>query len=245
VNRQRRGTKGDDPAVVRREYADEAGLRTRAAAYGGLLGGDDAREVAFAAVAERSPRRVLEVGCGWGEFADRVARELDADVVAVDISPRMVELARARGLDARLADVQELPFAAGEFDCAVANWMLYHVPDVERALAGLARVLGRDGRLVAATNGLCHLGEMWALVGRDRRREPVRFFAETAEPFLRRHFRRVERRDVEGIVRFPDWQAVRRYVASSVAHAHLAGRVPAFTGPLEATRLASIFVAET
>jgi ubiquinone/menaquinone biosynthesis C-methylase UbiE len=237
--------RGDDPAVVRRQYADETGLRTRAAAFGGSLGGRDARDVAFAAVAERSPRRVVEVGCGWGEFAERVVRELQAEVVAVDISPRMVALARARGVDARLGDVQRLRFGEGEFDCAVANWMLYHVRDVDGALAELARVLRRGGRLVAATNGLRHLGELWTLVGRDRRREPVRFFAETAEPLLRRYFGRVERRDVEGVVRFSDWQAVRRYVASSVAHAHLAERVRPFAGPLEATRAASIFVAET
>lgn len=237
--------RADDPAVVRCEYADEAGLRTRAAAYGGALGGDDARAVAFAAVVERSPRRVLEVGCGWGEFAERVAREASGEVVAVDISPRMVALARARGVDARVADVQALPFADGQFDCAVANWMLYHVSDVDRALAELARVLRRGGRLIAATNALDHLGEMWALVGRDRRREPVRFFAETAEPFLRRHFARVERRDVRGVVRFPDRDAVRRYIGASVAHAHLADRVPPLTRPLDATRAAAIFVAET
>jgi SAM-dependent methyltransferase len=150
-----------------------------------------------------------------------------------------------RGVDAHVADVQALPFPDGEFDCAVANWMLYHVPDVDRALAELARVLRGRGRLVAATNSLDHLGEMWALVGRDRRREPLRFFAETAEPFLRRHFFRVERRDVSGVVRFPDREAVRRYIGASVAHAHLADRLPPLAGPLEATRCTTIFVAET
>lgn len=236
--------RGDDPELVRREYADETGLRTRAAAYGGSLGGRDAREVAFEAVAERSPRRVLEVGCGRGEFAERVGAEVGAEVVAVDVSPRMVALARARGVDARVGDVQRLPFADGDFDCAVANWMLYHVPEVDRALAELARVLRPGGRLVAATNRLDHLGELWALVGRDRRDEPLRFFTETAEPFLRRHFSRVERRDVTGVVCFPDRSAARRYIEASVAHAHLAKRLPALGGPLEATRAASIFVAE-
>ena len=63
----------------------------------------------------------------------------------VDVSPRMVELARARGVDARVGDVQELPFDDGSFDCAVAAWMLFHVPDLDRGLAELARVL-RPGR---------------------------------------------------------------------------------------------------
>ena len=55
---------------------------------------------------EVAPERVLDVGCGMGELAERVQKELGAEVVAVDISPRMVELTRARGIDARLADVQ-------------------------------------------------------------------------------------------------------------------------------------------
>jgi len=233
----------DDPELVRREYATEAGLRARSSVYEGV-GGQDAREAAFEAVHEMQPDRVLEVGCGWGELAERVRAELEADVVALDISPRMVELARERGVDARVGDVQELPFPDGVFDCAVANWMLYHVPDLDRGLAELARVLRPGGRLVAATNGLEHLAELWSLVGRDRAAEPARFFAETGAESLRPHFARIERRDVSSMLVFDDREAVRGYIGASIAHKHLAERVPAFEGPLFATRVAAVFVAE-
>ena len=73
---------------------------------------------------------MIEVGCGWGELAEWIARDTGAEVIALDLSPRMVELARERVLDARVGDVQELPFGDGEFDCAVAAWMLYHVADL-------------------------------------------------------------------------------------------------------------------
>jgi SAM-dependent methyltransferase len=53
-------------------------------------------------------------------------RKLDAKVVAIDQSERMVELTQARGVEAHVGDVQELGFAEGEFDCAVAAWMLFH-----------------------------------------------------------------------------------------------------------------------
>jgi len=233
----------DDPEVVQREYATEAGLVSRASVYKGVAG-PSARELALAAVCEAHPMRVLEVGCGWGEFAARIASELGAEVVAIDLSPRMVELARERDVDARVGDIQELPFGDDEFDCAVANWMLYHVADLDRGLSELARVLRPGGRLVAATNGLDHLGELWALVGRNRRDEPTRFFSETAEEPLRRHFASVERRDVVGSVTFADRDAVRGYIASSVAHKQLADRVPELDGPLVATRSNAIFIAE-
>ena len=93
-------------------------------------------------------------------------------------------------------------------------------------------MLRPGGRLVAATNSLDHLGELWRLVGRDRWSEPERFFAETGEAALRPHFARIERRDVEGRVVFEDTAAARHYVESSVAHKHLADRVPELDEPL-------------
>ena len=232
----------DDPGLIQREYATEDGLVARAAVYQGLCS-PDARDVVIARIAEARPARVLEVGCGWGGLAARIASELHAEVVAVDSSPRMVELARARGVDARVGDVQELQFADGEFDCVTANWMLYHVPDLERALAELARVVRPGGRLVAATNGLRHLEELWQLVGRRREEEPVRFLAENAEVPLARHFVRVQRVDLESTVLFDDAGAVRGYIASSIAHKHLAAQVPEFDGPLAATRRTCVLVA--
>jgi SAM-dependent methyltransferase len=231
-----------DPEVVRREYESEEGLRARASVYAGLAG-PDSREIAFDAVREAAPARVLEVGCGWGEFAERVQNELAATVVAVDISLRMVELARERGVDARVGDVQALSFEDASFDCAVAKHMLYHAADIDRALSELARVLRPGGRLVATTNGKRHLEELWLLVGRDKAKENRHFVSEDGEELLRRHFDRVDRVDVESPLEFADTEAVRGYVASSIAHKHLAERVPDLDGPLVATRRGTVFVA--
>lgn len=234
----------DDPEVVRLEYSTETGLRARASVYQGLAG-PDARDLAFEAVRQARPRHVLEVGCGWGEFALRMRDELPADVIAIDLSPRMVDLACERGVDARIADVQDLPFEDGEFDCAVANWMLYHVPDLDQGLSELARVLRPGGRLVAATNSARHLEELWKLVGRDKSDEVRHFLSEDGEGRLSRHFDRVERTDYESAMTFQDASAVRGYVASSIAHKHLAEKVPETTMPLVATRRGTVFVAFT
>ena len=59
---------------------------------------------------------------------------------------------RGRGVDARVGDVQALPFEDASFDTVVAAWMLYHVPDLDRGLAEIARVLCPGGQLVAVTN---------------------------------------------------------------------------------------------
>jgi SAM-dependent methyltransferase len=235
-------TRLNDPELVRRQYASEDGLAVRRDFQLRFREGPDAFDDAFAAVAEAEPRRVLEVGCGMGNFAERVDRETSAEVVATDLSPRMVELARKRGLDARVADVQRLPFADGEFDCAVANAMLYHVEDLDRALSELARVLEAGGRLVALTIGAEHMAELWRLVGY---RQSVRPFSrENGAEQLARHFARVQRQDVDAELMFPDAAAVHQYVDSTIFSADVTRPLPEFEGPFRASVRATVFVAE-
>ena len=232
----------DDPAYVREQYATEAGLQARRSIYSDTTG-PDARDIMLAAVAEVEPRRVLEVGCGPGEAAERIARELGAEVVAIDQSERMVELARERGVDARVGDVQELELGDGSFDCVLAAWMLYHVPDVDRALSEIARVLRPGGRLVAVTNAEDHLAELWALGGIER--VPHGFGREDGEELLRRHFATVERRDADGTVTLPDADAVRSYLASSAHARPFVDAVPELREPLVVRRRPTVFVADT
>jgi 2-polyprenyl-3-methyl-5-hydroxy-6-metoxy-1,4-benzoquinol methylase len=232
----------NDPELVRRQYASEDGLAVRREFQQRFREGPDAFDTAFEAVAELEPRRVLEVGCGMGNFAERLARQTSAEVVATDLSPRMVELARERGLDARVADVQELPFDDGEFDCAVANAMLYHVEDLDRALSELARVLEPGGKLVAVTIGEAHMAEVWRLVGYQKAERP--FSRENGAKQLARHFRSVQAEDVDAQLVFPDAAAVHEYVDSTIFSAEVPRPLPEFEGPLRAGAYATVFVAE-
>lgn len=230
----------NDPDHVVRQYETEAGLAARKAVYRDVTG-PDARELALEAVLEGAPTRVLEVGCGEGELAERLTATV-TEVVAVDQSPRMVELTRARGVDARVADIQELPFPDDSFDAVLAAWMLYHVPDLDRGLSEVARVLRPDGRLVATTNGAEHLVELLALGGLERWEMP--FDGESAEEILRRHFATVERRDAHGTVTFHDVDTVRSYFASSERLSGALDRLPeALHVPLVARRRPVVFVA--
>jgi 2-polyprenyl-3-methyl-5-hydroxy-6-metoxy-1,4-benzoquinol methylase len=235
--------KVDNPFVVQWEYASEERLAVRNAVYRDLLtAGESADDVAFALVRELAPARVLEVGCGMGEFAQRVATELGVEVKAIDLSPRMVELARARGIDAEPGDVQQLQFADGEFDCVVANWVLYHVPDLDSALREIVRVLRPGGHLVATTVGVENMREVWDLVGGPISVERS-FDARTGRDLLAAHFAAVEQRDVEGTLVFPDADAIKHFVSMTMTRAHLATSVPDLSAPLTTHSRHSIFVA--
>jgi SAM-dependent methyltransferase len=203
----------------------------------GIFLGPDPREHALRALLEGRPRRVLDAGCGTGDFAESVATKLGCDVVGIDLSERMVELTRARGIEALVGDVQELPYAEGEFEAVAANWMLYHLPDLDRGLAELHRVLRPGGRLVAITNGRDHLAEVWG----DRGSAFDDYCGAAA---LRRHFQRVDQHDISGLVIFATREGLAEYVGGFSCFVRKPVRpIEAFSLPLEASTRNCVFVA--
>jgi SAM-dependent methyltransferase len=228
----------NDPESVARQYASESNLEARRSLYANAEG-PDPRDVAFDAVAKCDPGRVLEVGGGPGELAARIRGEVGCDVVMVDISPRMVQLARERGVDAQVGDAASLPFGDGSFDCVLAAWMLFHLPDIDRGLAELSRVLAPGGRLVAVTNGERHMEELRVLVGKaawDRV-----FTCENGAEILERHFETVERRVVDGWVTIEDDALVQGFAESLDADEPF--EIAPHELPLRSRRASCVFVA--
>ncbi len=99
---------------------------------------------------------VLEVGPGNGRYTVETARRVGSTgrVVAVDIEPRMIERvmqrARAEGvaqIEAKVANVYDLPFEDGTFDAAYLITVISEIPEPERALREFYRVLAPAGTL--------------------------------------------------------------------------------------------------
>jgi len=233
----------DNPLVVQWEYASEERLATRNATYSALVTGTNPEKLTFDLVAARAPQDVLEAGCGMGELAERIGRETAARVQALDISERMVDLTRERGVDVVLGDVQQLPYEDDAFDVVVANWVLYHVPDLARGVGELARVLRPDGLLIATTVGPEHMVELWALIG-DAPTSGLSFDHDNGAAILGERFGKVERREANGTVVFPDREAMRKFVAATTTRSHLADAVPELTEPFPTRCAHTMFLAE-
>jgi len=99
----------------------------------------------------RAGERILDLGCGDGALTQKIVAT-GAMVTGFDSSPEMVRAARARGIDARLGNAEELPFA-GEFDAVFSNAALHWMKDQDRVLAGVRRALKPGSRFVAEMGG--------------------------------------------------------------------------------------------
>lgn len=118
--------------------------------------------------------RVLEIGCGpgrlWLNNFDRIPKHWH--ITLSDFSPGMLQEAQQNlsivrhDFTFQQFDVQAIPFRDRSFDVVIANHMLYHVPDLDRALSEIRRILASKGRFYAATNGQNHLREIADLISR-------------------------------------------------------------------------------
>ncbi|MFQ5408991.1 MAG: class I SAM-dependent methyltransferase [Anaerolineales bacterium] len=125
----------------RRAYFDERDRQTR------LLYPRLDADYGFARAAGR---RTLELGCGMGYNAQRLA-QCGARLTALDLAPKAVRLTRERfqlrGLpaDFLVADAEHLPFRAGAFELVYSSGVIHHSPDTARAAREIERALQRGG----------------------------------------------------------------------------------------------------
>lgn len=177
--------------------------------------------------------RILEVGGGPGLLwaHNRSCLNPSWSLVLSDLSDGMAADARERigplsNVSYSAIDAQEIPFPPERFDAVLANHMLYHAPQVERAIAELHRVLKPGGRLYAATNGEHHLLEMAQLVERAWRptadqvqaefaRSITNFSLQSGGEKLARSFASVQIRRYRDSLHVTDPQAILDFVTSS------------------------------
>ncbi len=225
---------GQDPKVLREEaYADDTHLDVRRRTHQlYTIDRVDFGRWTLERLGWRGDERVLDMGCGPGDLLREMALQHAGwgALIGFDFSPGMV--AQAIGSTAGLpihffaGDAQTLPFPDEAFDVVMARHMLYHMPDLDRAVAEAARVLRAGGAFLVTTNSAHTMPEYQALRRRAADRFPAitepemitdRFSLENAPAFLEPHFDRVETHTLLGTLRFPEARPFVDYFASSRA----------------------------
>jgi ubiquinone/menaquinone biosynthesis C-methylase UbiE len=116
------------------------------------------RRLVLARMGEVTDRAVLEIGCGDGHLAVKLA-QMGANVSAIDASTAMVSAARERAgahgadINIMLGEAQELPFPDEAFDLVVAVTILCFVEHASPVFKEIARVLKPGGHLVIGELG--------------------------------------------------------------------------------------------
>lgn len=152
-----------DADSVREAYRRWAGVYDTV--FGGVSG--FGRRRAVAAVNRLAGPRVLEVGVGTGLALPAYRRDLQ--VVGIDLSRHMLELARRRVESERLTnvrgllemDAEHMAFADGSFDIAVAMFTASVVPDAKRLFAEMSRVVRPGGHLLFVNHFAAEGGPRW------------------------------------------------------------------------------------
>lgn len=171
---------------------------------------------------------MLELGCGpaglWKSNIERVPAGLN--ITLSDFSPGMLEDARvslgenASRFSFEQIDAQEIPREDAAFDLLLANHMLYHVPDREKAYREISRVLKPGGRFCASTVGERSLHELKELAKAYDAQIPfgnhfkAEFVLQRGAAELERFFSEVEVRWHKGDLRVTEAEPIVAYICS-------------------------------
>ena len=151
----------NDKKVVEKQYATSTNLNTRISIHDKYSTNKQGfGNWIFSHYEIDDGARVLELGCGTGSMwkgHDELIKKC-SQLVLSDFSDAMVETTRNTvgahpNITYRSIDIQNIPYDTATFDAVIANMMLYHVPDLPKALAEVRRVLKLNGKFYCATYG--------------------------------------------------------------------------------------------
>ncbi|RXI45958.1 MerR family transcriptional regulator [Clostridium tetani] len=118
--------------------------------------------------------KVLELGCGdgslWRINYNYIPKSWD--IYLTDFSKGMLEDAKKNLVKQKerfkfeIVDVEKIPYEDESFDLVIANHMLYHVENIDRAMSEIKRVLKKDGVFYASTVGKEHMKEMREIISK-------------------------------------------------------------------------------
>jgi ubiquinone/menaquinone biosynthesis C-methylase UbiE len=173
---------------------------------------------------------ILELGCGNGAFWVKNKTKIKSswNITLSDFSIGMLEDAKRNvgtvpTIEYKQINIMDLPYSENSFDVLIANHMLYHVPDVRKALSEVRRVLKPGGKFYSSTIGEKHMMELIKLVDRfdptlnfsSASEHAKKFGLENGKEQLGEFFSTVTLKDFEGGLEVTEVQPLIQYILSA------------------------------
>lgn len=221
----------EQPNDIRVQYSSDKNLNARIALHARFSTNTHGwQQWVFEHLTLPTPAHMLELGCGPAGLWTANHSRLPAawSYILTDFSPGMVNKAQQnlREISPRfefaVANAQTIPTRTRVFDGVIANHMLYHVPDRERALSEIRRVLKPGSKLFATTIGEYHMRELWDLlvpfvpdIHARASKVAQGFTLENGGEQLKHSFTDVIRYDYEDALEVTEVQPIVDYIRSS------------------------------
>ncbi len=165
--------------------------------------------------------KILELGCGNGCMWKNCVLPEGVKLYLTDLSEGMLETAKKNEYKTDVifnkVDIEKIPYEDGSFDMVIANMMLYHVPNLEKALSEVKRVLRKGGKFYCATFGENGIAEyIESLIKNSNFKSPQNkeFTLQNGEEKLKKYFENTEMRKYEDSLEVTQTQDLVDYILS-------------------------------
>jgi len=156
----------------------------------------------FSKIQLQENERVLELGCGTGHLWLENYRDIPStcSIVLSDFSQQMLDKAKENlqplnlPINFKIINAEKIPYGNQNFDVVIGCHMLYHIPNIEKALVEITRVLKPSGRFISTTVSQHHIRELkdflseFGLYSDEKLKLFTEFRNETGRDILKPYF---------------------------------------------------------
>jgi ubiquinone/menaquinone biosynthesis C-methylase UbiE len=188
----------------------------------------------FSKIQLRDHECVLELGCGTGKLWVENFRNVPStcSIVLSDFSEKMLSKAKENvqslnlPIKFELIDAEKIPFPDQSFDVVIGCHMLYHIPNIEKALIAINRVLKPGGRFISTTISQQHIREIkdllsdYGLYTTERMNFFSEFRNETGRGILKSFFEEIVLYEYINHVKITSIEPLMRYIESMFPKEH-------------------------
>jgi len=230
-------SRANDRDIVILQYNSEKNLNARQALHKGFSTNKYGWENwVFDQYMFNPKDRVIEFGCGNGTIWTNNKNKLPKDikVIMTDLSEGMLQTTKdnllgvEQVIDYSVMDIQNIKYEDSSFDYAIANHMLYHVPNRDLAISEISRILKADGTFYSTTNSIYNMKEFKDIVENfDSRLDFISFSVakefglENGAEQLTKHFDSVETLVYEDSLHITEAKPLVDYVLSLEGHINI------------------------